>query len=107
MAAIILTQEENAIRDRIIKAASEGRTLYYSELTDGADASSRERLGQILERITRYDMEHKQPILSSIVILKATELPSEGFFELCDTLGIDAYLSELQRECFEYWRIYN
>jgi len=61
-------------------------------------------LGAILEKVTRYDIENKQPISASIVVLKETGLPSEGFFGLCDTLDIDASLSDLQKECFEYWR---
>lgn len=102
MSTIALTDKETAIREKLIKAASEGKTVYYSDLTEG-DASVVRSLGAILERITRYDIESKQPILASIVVLKETDLPSEGFFELCDTLDVDAYLSDLQKECFEYW----
>lgn len=102
MSTIALTDKEITIREKLIKAASEGKTVYYSDLTEG-DISLVRSLGAILEKITRYDMENKQPILASIVVLKETGLPSEGFFELCDTLDIDAYLSDLQRECFEYW----
>ncbi|MFV0420321.1 MAG: hypothetical protein ACK5KT_16545 [Dysgonomonas sp.] len=102
MSTIALTDKETAIREKLIKAASAGKTVYYSNLTEG-DASVVRSLGAILERITRYDIENKLPILASIVVLKETGLPSEGFFELCDTLDIDAYLSNLQMECFDYW----
>lgn len=103
MSAIELTEQELAIRKRLIKAASEGKTLYYSDLVEEEKASFMRSLGTILERITRYDIENKQPILASIVVLKSTGLPSEGFFELCDTLYIDVLLSDSQKECFEYW----
>lgn len=98
-----LTDKETAIREKLIKAASERKTVYYSELTDVTIASERAELGRILGKIIQYDIENKQPILASIVVLKETGLPSEGFFELCDTLDIDAYLSDLQRKCFELW----
>ncbi|WP_455590743.1 hypothetical protein [Bacteroides sp.] len=101
MSTIELTEQELTIRQQLIKAASEGKTLYYSDLVE-EDASSVRSLKTILERITRYDIENKQPILASIVVLKSTGLPSESFFELCDTLDIDARLSDLQRKCFEY-----
>lgn len=103
MSTIALTDKETAIREKLIKAASEGKTVYYSDLTEG-DASLVRSLGAVLEKITRYDIENKQPILASIAVLKETGLPSDVFFELCDTLNIDAYLSVLQRECFEWWR---
>ena len=103
MSTIKLTEQELAIRKQLIKAASEGKTLYYSDLVK-EDASFVRSLGTILERITRYDIENKQPIFASIVVLKSTGLPSEGFFELCDTLDVDVRLSDLQKKCFEYWK---
>lgn len=102
MSTIALTDKETAIWEKLIKAASEGKTVYYSDLTEG-DASLVRSLGAILEKLTQYNIENKQPILASIVVLKETGLPSEGFFELCDTLNIDAYLSDMQKVCFEWW----
>ena len=103
MIAITLTDKEAAIREKLIKAASEGKKVYYSDLIGEEDTSLVRSLGTIFEKITRYDIENKQPILASIVVAKSTSLPNEGFFEMCDTLDIDAYLSDMQRECFEYW----
>lgn len=103
MTAITLTYKETAIKEKLIKAASEGKKVYYSDLIEG-DASIVRSLGAILEKITRYDIENKQPILASIVVAKSTGLPNEGFFEMCDSLDIDARLSDMQRECFEYWK---
>lgn len=103
MSTIALTEREIAVREKLIKAASGSKKIYYSDLVEG-DAFLVRSLGAILEKITRYDIENKQPILASIVVLKETGLPSEGFFELCDILDIDAYLSDLQKECFEYWK---
>lgn len=88
--------------EKLIKTASDGKIVYYSDLTDG-DTSLVRSLGAILEKITRYDIENKQSILASIIALKEIGLPSGGFFEMCDTLDIDAYLSDLQKESFEYW----
>lgn len=104
MFTIELTEQELAIREQLIKAASTGNKLYYSDLVNGTFPSEREELGQILEKITRYDIENKQPILASIAVFKSTGLPGERFFELCDMLDIDARLSDLQQECFVYWK---
>lgn len=104
MTAITLTDKETAIREKLIKAASEGNKLYYSDLIEEGDASLVRSLGAILEKITRFDIENKQPILASIVVAKSTGLLNEGFFEMCDTLDIDAYLSDMQKECFEWWK---
>lgn len=104
MSTIELTERELAIREQLIKAASEGKKLHYSDLVKEEDTSLVRSLGAVLERITRYDIENKQPILASIVVLKSTYLPDEGFFELCDTLNISARLSDLQQGCFEYWK---
>ena len=82
MSTIELTEQELTIRKQLIKVASEGKTLYYSDLVKEEDATLVYSLGTILEKITRYDIENKQPILASIVVLKSTGLPSEGFFEL-------------------------
>ena len=97
MSTIELTERELAIREQLIKADSEGKTLYYSDLVNEEDASLVRSLGAVLERIIRYDIKNKKPILASIVLLKSTGLPSEGFFELRDTLDIDAHLSNLQK----------
>ncbi|GAB6007620.1 hypothetical protein [Dysgonomonas reticulitermitis] len=86
MTAITLTDKETAIREKLIKAVSEGEKVYYSDLIGGEDASLIRSLGAILERITRYDIENKQPILASIVVAKSTDLPNEGFFEMCDSV---------------------
>ncbi len=69
MSTIELTEQELAIRKQLIKADSEGKTLYYYDLVKEEDASFVYILGTILERITRYDIENKQPILASIVVL--------------------------------------
>ena len=103
MPTIALTEKETAIREKLIKAATAGQIVYYSDLADDSNAISPKEIGVILEKIAQYDIENGQPILSSIVVAKSTGLPSEGFFELCDTLDIDIYLSDLQKQCFEYW----
>ena len=51
MSTIELTEKELAIREQLIKAASRGKMLYYSDLIDGTYPAKREELGQILEKI--------------------------------------------------------
>lgn len=81
MSAIKTTEQGLTIRKQFIKAASEWKTLYYSELVK-ENAYLVRSLGTILERITRYDIENKRPIWASIVVFKSTSLASEGYFEL-------------------------
>lgn len=45
MSTIELTKQELAIREQLIKAASEGKTLYYSDLVKEEDASLVHSLG--------------------------------------------------------------
>lgn len=72
MSTIELTEQELTIRKRLIKAASEGKPLYYSDLLEKENATFVRSLGTILERITRYDIENKQPILQ---YLQHSQLP--------------------------------
>ncbi len=78
--------------------------MYYSDLIEEGDASLVRSLGAILKKITQYDIENEQPIMAPIVVDKSTYLSNEGFFEMCNTLDIDAYLSDMRRESFERWK---
>lgn len=52
MSTIELTEQELTIRKQLIKVASEGKTLYYSDLVKEEDATLVYSLGTILEKIT-------------------------------------------------------
>lgn len=78
--------------------------MYYSDLIEEGDASLVRSLSVILKKITQYDIENEQSILAPIVVDKSTDLSNEGFFEMCNTLDIDAYLSDTRRESFERWK---
>lgn len=102
MSTINLTEKKLAIRKWLVKVASEDKIISYSDLVKEGYLSIVHSIERLLERITQYHIENKQLILISIVVLKSTGLPSEGFFELCYTLNIKARLNDLQQECFEY-----
>lgn len=104
MTVIALINKDTAIREKLIKSASESNKVYYSDLIEEGDASLVRSLGAILEKITQYDIENEQLILVPIVVDKSTGLSNEGFFEMCNTLDIDAYLNDMQRESFERWK---
>ena len=80
MSTISLTEQVFAIRKQLVKAASEQKTLFYSDLVE-EDTSFVRSLGTILEWITPYDMENKQSILASIGKLKSKGLPNLELFE--------------------------
>ncbi|PXV61240.1 hypothetical protein CLV62_12573 [Dysgonomonas alginatilytica] len=100
---IILDSEALEIRKKLIEAASKGETLTYSDLVSDDDDRHMGKLSKTLARISCYERNEDRPFLCALVVQKATGVPSTGFFMLCDDLGIDHDLEDLQRECFEYW----
>lgn len=79
MTAIALRDKEIAIREKLIKAASDGNKVYYSDLLGEEDTSLVRSLGGILEKITQYDIENKQPILALLLSLNQQAYPMRAF----------------------------
>jgi len=65
---------EAEVHARIIKAAREGRTVFYSDLE-----TSRGHIGKYLFNISHLEADEGHPPLTSIVISKTTGRPGDGF----------------------------
>lgn len=100
---IILSHEELELKDKLIEVASKRATLFYDELIEKADSSNIGILTAKLDRITEIELNEDRPMLCTIVINKSTGLPGEGFWELCDTLGVEGESREdIRNKCFDY-----
>jgi hypothetical protein len=82
-----------AVYDRLVKAASARATVFYGELADligtpeghpdfGATA------GETLGEINRSEVAAGRPMLSAIVVSPDDHLPRRGFFNLGQELGV-------------------
>jgi hypothetical protein len=103
------------IYDILKRVAKAGGTIYYSDLCkqvglplDG-DHDARVAAGYLYE-ISKYEVEHGNPMLSVVVINKKEEMPGKGFFELARSLGrysgaddLDCYANELKK-VHEKWK---
>lgn len=104
---IILSQEELELKDKLVEAASKRATLFYGELIEKVDPYNIGILSAKLDRITGVELNEGRPMLCAIVINKSTGLPGEGFWELCDTLGVeDESWEDIRDKCFDYWGKY-
>ena len=100
---IILDNEAQEIRERLIEAASQRKILTYSDLVSDDDDRHMNKLSKTLAKISCFERNEDRPFLCAIVVQKETGYPGTGFFVLCADLGIDKEVEELQEECFVYW----
>lgn len=82
------------IRDRLIQAARRGEVVFYRELDIGRGWVA----GQIRSEICEHEHCEGRPLLSAIVVNKATGMPSEGFWGLS---AIPPGLTD--RQCPVFW----
>ena len=86
--------ELNDLRGLLIEAARRGDLINYAPLgaqydLDMANPQHRIRIGQMLGEISRFEVQHGRPMLSSIVVHGGSEpLPGKGFFRLGLELGV-------------------
>lgn len=98
------------------RAKRERKPVFYSEIAplaglDMANPADRDKISGILGEISEYEVTHRRPMLSAIVVHKdGDKLPGGGFFELAKALhlydGGDKqvfYLKEMTR-VFDYWQ---
>jgi len=81
------------IRNRLIGVARTGEVIFYRELGIGRGKAA----GQILGDICEHEHSQGRPLLSAVVVNKATGMPSEGFWGLS---GIPSNLTNRQRPVF-------
>ena len=86
------------IYEKLKEIAKSGKTEYYTPIGKLADLDMknpdhRRKIGQILDAISRHEHKAGRPLLSVVVVAKATEKmpnkrPSKGFFDLARKLGL-------------------
>lgn len=81
------------IRKRLIDTARKGEVIFYRELGIGRGQAA----GRILGDICENESAQRRPLLSAIVVNKATGMPSEGFWGLS---SIPQNLTDKQRPVF-------
>jgi hypothetical protein len=107
------------VREYLIDIANTSKTVTYSELNircqlglDLALAHDRAELGYILGDIISDEYDHGRPLLSVVAVLADTRLPSTGFYNLAESLGLgtvkrlqaDLFGEMEMARCFDFWR---
>lgn len=108
------------VRDMLIEIARKKRIIYYQELCDGCklplnmrdNPQDRLEIGSILGEISTYEYKNGRPLLSSLVLARSGE-EGDGFYKLCEELGITGDWKRLKRDgvfaameikrCHEFW----
>lgn len=86
--------ELNDMRDLLIETARHGDVIEYAPLGEQYDLDMghpqhRIRIGEMLGEISRFEVLHGRPMLSSIVVHSGDDrLPGQGFFRLGLELGV-------------------
>lgn len=110
-----------AIYERLIEVAKDGKFTYYSEIAPLAGLNmswevDRFKIAQILDDINQLELgrDPNSPMLSAVVILAEKNIPGAGFFECAKGLGkYDGSVNEKNRLTFwinelkavhQYWR---
>lgn len=112
---------EKDIRKKLIELARLKTPWSYSQLNaqlelglDFRNGYDRDRIGEMLGEISRYEFSKKRPLLSSLIIHQAKDREQgDGFYKLCEELlGIDwmelkadkEFELEKMKECYAYWK---
>jgi hypothetical protein len=106
------------IRMHLISVASRRGSCTYTQLNDlfhlGLDFGldrDRARIGAILGDIAVYEAEHDRPILSALVLHAGDSQQGDGFYKICEQLGLGS-AQKLRREefgaiqmglCHDFW----
>ena len=106
-----------AIRQRLIEAASKKRFVFYSQVAEwlGVDMDVQRldhclELFRTLDEISTHEAEQGRPLLSAVVVRKEDSMPGRGFFKMAANNGRmrpgeddDAFfIAELNR-VWDYW----
>ena len=106
------------VRTFLIGVARKRQMCSYSEINDACqlgltwegDHDSAE-IGRILGEISVYEHEHSRPLISAVAVRKGTAEQGNGFFELCEELGLGSatrlrrnlFGIEEMRRCHDFW----
>ena len=84
-------QVEN-LRQALVEAAAEGRTISYRDLAARARIPPPYRIHRLtlaLESLLRADLAAGRPLVAALAVSRGPEgIPGRGFFELCRDLGL-------------------
>ena len=83
------------VRKYLIEVARKRKTCTYSEVNEACglglkwegDHDSAE-IGRVLGEISEYEYNHNRPLISAIVFRKGTTEVGEGFYGLCEEIGL-------------------
>ncbi len=109
------------IYEKLKEVAKSGKTEYYTPIGKLADLDMkkpdhRRKIGQILDAISRHEHKAGRPLLSVVVVAKATDKmsnkrPRKGFFDLARELNLiqagddeDSFFIEELNKVYEAWR---
>lgn len=111
---------ETKVRNHLIEVSRKKGIVGYQELCNACglrlnmreNPHDRAEIGRILGEISAYEYEHERPLLSAVVLSKSGE-EGDGFFKLCEELGItgdwrrlkkdDVFVVNEINKCHEFW----
>ena len=108
--------DDEAIRSRLIAAARQRETVYYSDLAKATGRPMKGpnwavHIGRILGRISSEEARDGRPLLSVIVVSRDTKLPGGGFYNLGSDLHLlepgeseEAFIERQTQRVFDYWQ---
>lgn len=115
----LITHSElhHGIYEELIRVARAGQVTYYSNIAPmaGLDMSNpvdRNEIATILFRISSYEHQLGNPMLSAVVVLKEQNSPGKGFFTLAAELALysgttsddeDEFLIEELNRVHSHW----
>lgn len=109
------------VRNKLIEVARKKGIIYYQELCDVCNLKldmynnpqDRLEIGYILGTLSEYEYKAGRPLLSAVVLSKSGE-EGDGFYKLCQELGITSDWRRLKRDdtfaiieinkCHDFWR---
>ncbi len=101
---VLIEIDEIKTREKLVDAASNGRTLFYKELRLQNDSPYMSHLKKVIEKISLYELSHERPLLCAIVVSDDKDaVPGFGFRVFCEKHGINPDFKLHQKECFEKW----
>ncbi len=109
------------VRNHLIEVARKRGIIHYQELCNACNLklnmhdnpSDRLEIGRILGEISVFEHNEKRPLISAIVVSKGTLDEGNGFYKLCEELGITSDWRRLAKDdtfaireiskCHDFW----
>ncbi len=109
------------VRNKLIEVARKKTIIHYQDLCNQSNLkldmhynpSDRTEIGRILGEISRHEYKNKRPLLSAVVLSKSME-EGDGFFKLCEDMGLIGDWRNAKNDvtfsnghinaCHDFWR---